>query len=134
MKRLHIGLKVANLSDSIEFYTILFGCSPTMKKADYAKWMLDDPLVNFSINTRSKAAGFGHFGIQVDTDDELKRMRRQLDSAGLHRSDQDDLLCGYHLQTKSWLEDPEGIPWETFFTHRSVDECGTGEIPDSFQK
>ena len=107
MRRMHIGLQVDDLGESIEFYTRLFGCEPTLRRPDYAKWMLEDPRVNFSLDTHGAGQpGSAHYGIQVETHDELADLRSHIDSAELPRSDQNDLVCGYQLQHKSWVTDP----------------------------
>ena len=128
---MHIGLQVDDLDESVEFYTRLFGVEPSLRRADYAKWMLEDPRVNFSLDTHGEgAAGSAHYGIQVDSQDELEEMRDHIDTAGMARADQDDLVCGYQLQHKSWVTDPHGLMWETFFTEGVVDGgYGTPEMP-----
>ena len=114
---MHIGLQVDDLGESVEFYTRLFGCEPTLRRPDYAKWMLEDPRVNFSLDTHGDGPpGSAHYGIQVETHDELTDLRSHIDSAELPRSDQNDLVCGYQLQHKSWVTDPNGLWWEAFFT------------------
>ena len=129
---MHIGLQVTDLDESIEFYTRLFGVQPTLRRSDYAKWMLDDPRVNFSLDTHGEGApGSAHYGIQVESRDELDLLRDQIDEAGMPRADQDDLVCGYQLQHKSWVTDPDGLRWEAFFTEGVVDAgYGTVEMPD----
>ncbi len=129
---MHIGLQVSDLEGSVEFYTRLFGVEPALRRPDYAKWMLEDPRVNFSLDTHgSGAAGSAHYGIQVETRSELEDMRGHLDSAGMTRADQNDLVCGYHLQHKSWVTDPDGCMWKAFFTEGEADiGYGTAEMPD----
>ena len=134
MKRMHIGLKVEDLEGAIAFYSRLFGCEPTLQRPDYAKWMLDDPRVNFSLDTHGDdAPGSAHYGIQVESPGELEEMRARVDHAGLSRCDQNDLVCGYQRQDKSWVADPNGVWWETFFTSGVVDsdDYGTAEMPDN---
>ena len=117
MKRMHVGMKVGDLEQSIAFYSRLFGAEPTMRRPDYAKWMLDDPRVNFSIFTRGKApVGTAHYGIQVESPEALGEMRERIDAAGLPREDEDRLVCGYQEQSKSWVTDPLGKEWEVFYT------------------
>ena len=132
MRRLHIGLQVDDLEESVAFYARLFGVEPTLRRPDYAKWMLEDPRVNFSLDTRGEgAAGSAHYGIQVETRPELEQVREHIDAAGLARADQDDLVCGYQLQHKSWVTGPDGVMWEAFFTEGVVDGgYGTAEMPD----
>lgn len=129
---MHIGLQVDDLDESIEFYTRLFGTGPTLQRPDYAKWMLDDPRVNFSLDVHGRGRpGSAHYGIQVESPEELAEMRHHIDSVDLPRADQDDLVCGYQLQHKSWVTDPDGLWWETFFTEGVVDGgYGTAEMPD----
>ena len=131
MKRIHIGMKVDDLDKAIAFYSRLFDAKPTLQRPDYAKWMLDDPRVNFSINTHSdRKPGSAHYGIQVETPEELAEMRERIDSAGLLRSDQNNLICGYQRQDKSWVADPHAVRWETFFTSGVVDDYGCDAMPD----
>jgi catechol 2,3-dioxygenase-like lactoylglutathione lyase family enzyme len=128
---MHIGLSVEDLDASVEFYTRLFGEEPTLRRDGYVKWMLDDPLINFAINTTGDgASGVSHLGIQVTSNDELDDVRADWDARGFRREDQDDLVCGYQLQDKSWVFDPQAFPWEVFVTHGVTDEYGTNEMPD----
>ena len=132
MKRFHVHVMVKNLENSIGFYRMLFGEAPTVIKDDYAKWMLDDPLLNFSIDLHGDGPpGSAHFGIQVISGQELEEMRERIDSAGLPREDQNDLVCGYQLQHKSWVSDPDGTMWEAFLTEGVVNGAGYGneEMP-----
>ncbi len=130
MKRMHIGVTVDELERSIDFYTRLFGEPPTLQRANSAKWLLDDPLLNFAINTTGDhRTGVDHVGIQVESNDALERMRRSWDDSGLTRQDQDDLVCGYQHQDKSWVFDPQQVPWEVFVTHGVTDDYGTNEMP-----
>ena len=116
MKRLHVNLTVADLAQSIRFYSTLFETAPTVLEADYAKWMLDDPRVNFAISTRGATAGFDHLGIQVDSPEELEEIAARLASAGEQVLDRGEAHCCYAHSTKAWVRDPQGLPWETFFT------------------
>ena len=133
MKRMHIGMYVENLDEAIDFYSRLFDAEPTLRRDDYAKWMLDDPRVNFSIDTHViDTPGGAHYGIQVETADELEAMRERLDTAELPRRDQNDLICGYQKQHKSWVRGPHGVEWETFFTEGVVEDADYGDdsLPD----
>ncbi len=132
VKRMHIGLQVDDLDAAVQFYTRLFGTEPTLRRPDYAKWMLDDPRVNFSLDTHGDGPpGSAHYGIQVDTHQELQDMRTHIDDAGMPRADQDDLVCGYQLQHKSWVTDPTGLRWEAFFTEGLAEAgYGTAEMPE----
>lgn len=116
MKRLHLNLAVADLEASIRFYASLFNAAPTVLKEDYAKWMLDDPRVNFAITTRGARKGIDHLGIQVDNRDELGEVHLRLKAAGAPMVEQGETTCCYARSEKNWVFDPEGIPWETFFT------------------
>jgi catechol 2,3-dioxygenase-like lactoylglutathione lyase family enzyme len=115
MKRLHVSIAVRHLETSIQFYSTLFGKEPTVLKVDYAKWMLEDPRVNFSISSRGVRRGIDHLGIQVDDEAELASLADQLG-----RADQVCALkattCCYALSTKAWVNDPDGVAWEVFHT------------------
>lgn len=116
MKRLHVNLSVENLEDSVRFYSTLFGAEPTVRHVDYAKWMLDDPRVNFAIAARGRATGLDHLGIQVESGDELAEVTGRLRAAGRFVLDQKDAACCYARSDKGWAHDPQGIVWETFHT------------------
>jgi len=128
MRRAHVGMKVDDIEKAVDFYTRLFGAEPSLVRPDYAKWMLDDPFLNFSIDVHGEGkAGSAHFGIQVTSEEELEQMRAQIDGAGLARQDQNDLVCGYQLQHKSWVTGPDGVMWEAFFTEGVVEGAGYGD-------
>lgn len=116
MKRLHVHVSVENLSDAIGFYAALFAAQPTVTKPDYAKWMLDDPRVNFAISTRGRAPGLDHLGIQVEDQEELHAVYARLRQAGRPLLEEGETACCYAHSEKSWVEDPAGIAWETFLT------------------
>ena len=116
MKRFHIHVAVENLEASIGFYSALFGAQPTKRKPDYAKWMLDDPRVNFAISARGAKPGVDHLGIQVESPEELAALREQVTKAGLAVSQEGETTCCYAQSDKSWLQDPTGIAWETYQT------------------
>jgi hypothetical protein len=116
MKRMHVHVAVADLEQSIGFYSALFATQPSVVKADYAKWMLDDPRVNFAISTRGKEPGLDHLGIQVESKDELGDVYARLRHAGGALIEQGQTTCCYAKSEKSWIDDPAGISWETFFT------------------
>ena len=116
MKRLHVSVTVADLEASVRFYSTLFGQAPSVRKDDYAKWMLDDPCVNFAIDTNGDAPGVDHLGIQVSDGRELTEIATRLDEAQVASATQEDAACCYAKGDKNWVEDPEGIPWETFHT------------------
>lgn len=116
MKRMHVNVGVANLDHSIRFYSSLFGSGPTVVKSDYAKWMLDDPRVNFSITSRGVRKGIDHLGIQVETRHELDEVYARLKEAEAPLVEQGAVTCCYAKSEKNWSYDPEGIAWETFVT------------------
>jgi len=116
MKRFHVHAHVSNLEASIAFYTKLFGAQPTRVEADYAKWMLDDPRVNFAISTRGAAPGVDHLGIQTDTEAELTELKARAEAADMALLDEGDTTCCYARSEKHWLTDPQGIAWEHFHT------------------
>ena len=121
MKRLHVHVSVNDLSESVRFYRGLFAAEPTVVKHDYAKWMLDDPRVNFAISTRSNQTGLNHLGIQVESLAELDEIEQRATNAGLVSSPEKGANCCYAHSDKQWLTDPQGIVWEAFHT--------VGEIP-----
>jgi predicted lactoylglutathione lyase len=126
MKRLHVHVAVNDLQHSIGFYSALFAAEPTVTKADYAKWMLDDPRVNFAISTRGRQAGLDHLGIQVENKDELKEIYGRLHKAGGYVIEQGQTSCCYAKSEKSWIDDPAGISWETFLTSGESTDYGDG--------
>lgn len=120
MKRLHIHVGVENLNQSIRFYNALFGAQPVKTKTDYAKWLLDDPGVNFAISTHSGKTGIDHLGLQVSADSELDELRERLENADLSVCDEGETVCCYARSDKSWVQDPSGIAWEAFRTMADV--------------
>ncbi len=129
MKRLHIHVAVDNLGRSIGFYSTLFAAEPTIRETDYAKWMLDDPKVNFAISARGRARGIDHLGIQVESDDELRELAGRLKAAGEVTRDQQATTCCYAQSNKAWVDDPSGVQWETFFTFDHATRYGEDENP-----
>lgn len=117
MKRLHVNVGVEDLEASVKFYSALFAAEPTMLQADYARWMLDDPRVNFAISTRSPRGGIDHLGIQVEDEQELEQVYGRLQAAGGPTLDEGETTCCYARSTKQWINDPQGVAWETFLTH-----------------
>jgi hypothetical protein len=113
---MHVHVSVRNLDDSVRFYSTLFAATPTVLKADYAKWMLDDPRVNFAISTRGAPAGIEHLGIQVADADELHEVYERIERADAPVLPEGETVCCYAKSEKSWIEDPQGIRWETFLT------------------
>lgn len=116
MKRLHVHVSVGNLDQSIGFYSALFAAKPSIVKADYAKWMLEDPRVNFAISSRGNAPGLDHLGIQVENGDELQEVYGRLRQADGNVLEVGATTCCYAKSEKSWIDDPTGISWETFLT------------------
>jgi catechol 2,3-dioxygenase-like lactoylglutathione lyase family enzyme len=124
MKRLHVHVSVNDLPASIRFYRTLFGAEPVVTKPDYAKWMLDDPRVNFAISAQRQPPGVNHLGFQVDTDEELRGMRAQLEAADARMLEENEQPCCYAKSDKYWVTDPTGIAWETFRTLGSIPVYG----------
>ena len=120
MKRFHVNVSVQDLAESIRFYSALFAAEPTVLKADYAKWMLEDPRINFAITQRGDKPGVNHLGFQVDSDAELTGMRAQLTRADRALIEQSDAACCYAKSDKYWVTDPTGVAWETFHTLDSI--------------
>lgn len=126
MKRLHVHVAVNDLNQSIGFYSALFAAQPSIVKSDYAKWMLDDPRVNFAISSRGSEAGLDHLGIQVEDAQELQEVYARLRVAGGEVIEQGDTACCYAKSEKSWIGDPAGISWETFLTKGESTNYGDG--------
>jgi catechol 2,3-dioxygenase-like lactoylglutathione lyase family enzyme len=121
MKRLHVHVSVDDLAQSIRFYSTLFAAEPTVVKDDYAKWMIDDPRVNFAISTGCRPggrdAGFSHLGIQAEDETELAEVYDRLSRAERPIVEQKEATCCYAKSDKQWIADPQGVLWETFFTY-----------------
>ena len=124
MKRLHVNLGVDDINASVRFYAKLFNAEPTLLKDDYARWMLEDPRVNFAISLRSGKTGVDHLGLQVETDSELAEVYGRLEKAGGSILDEGDTTCCYAHSTKRWITDPQGVAWETFLTHGDAASYG----------
>jgi len=116
MKRLHVHVGVDDLDEAIRFYATLFAAEPTVVKPDYAKWMLEDPRVNFAISARGAEPGLRHLGIQAESETELKEVYGRLQAAGRPVLEEGKTTCCYAQSEKSWVGDPAGIAWETFYT------------------
>ena len=116
MKRFHVHIAVADLAQSIKFYSTFFNTPPAVEKDDYAKWMLDDPRINFAISTRGREPGLDHLGIQVENSDDLKEISLRLKSAQAPILEQEQTTCCYAQGDKTWVHDPQGIAWESFHT------------------
>jgi catechol 2,3-dioxygenase-like lactoylglutathione lyase family enzyme len=129
MKRFHVHVAVNDLEASIRFYSTVFGAGPTVKKPDYAKWMIEDPRVNFAISSRSAKTGVDHLGFQVDSDEELSVLREQVRAAEIAALDQPDAQCCYARSDKYWVTDPQGIAWETYRTLGEAEIYGAETRP-----
>lgn len=117
MKRFHLHIAVNDLAANIGFYSQLFGAAPTVEKPDYAKWMLDDPRINFAISARGATPGIDHLGIQVESEDELAGLKARYDAADAGAvTTETGGACCYAESNKHWLTDPQGIAWEGFHT------------------
>ena len=127
MKRLHLHVSVPDLVQSIQFYETLFGAPPSVVKDDYAKWMLEDPRVNFAISAHDRPAGVDHVGIQVDSAAELGELAGRLKAAGAQTFDEAATTCCYAKSDKSWVSDPAGVRWETFYTFGEATTYGADE-------
>ena len=126
MKRFHVHVAVDDLANSIRFYSTLFGSAPSVTESDYAKWMLDDPRVNFAISQRGRAAGLNHLGLQAESAEELAGIRTQFEAADATATvAEPGALCCYVKSNKHWVTDPQGIAWEAFHTLDSIPLFGS---------
>jgi len=128
MKRFHVHIAVANLDESIRFYSALFNAQPTVQKDDYAKWMLDDPRINFAISSRGAEPGLDHLGFQVNSDEELAQLQGQLQAADISMLTQTGTACCYAESNKHWTTDPTGIAWESYRTLASIPTFNGAEL------
>jgi len=124
MKRFHIHVSVNDLAQSIRFYSTLFGAAPSRVEADYAKWMLEDPRVNFAISKRGQPIGVNHLGFQLDSSQELSALHAQLQAADARLIQENEQACCYARSDKYWVTDPTGIAWESFHTLGSIPVYG----------
>lgn len=131
MKRFHVHVAVSDLEATIRFYSGVFGMPPTVRKSDYAKWMVDDPRINFAISKQTGNPGIDHLGIQVDSGEELTALREDVARAQIATQDQPNAECCYARSDKYWTTDPQGIAWETFHTLESIPVRGRSARPDS---
>ncbi len=129
MQRLHIHVGVDDLDRGIRFYNALFGVEPVKTREDYAKWMLDDPRVNFAISTRTGTNGIDHLGIQAGNDSELETLRERVASADLATFDEGETTCCYARSDKTWVRDPAGVAWETFRTMEDAELFSADDRP-----
>ena len=129
MKRFHVSVSVADLTQSVEFYKVLFGQEPDVLKNDYAKWMLDDPRINFAINESRTAHGIDHVGLQADSLEELGEIQGRLRTAGTQTFDQPEAECCYARSSKTWVRDPDAVAWETCVTFGQITHYGDDLAP-----
>lgn len=128
MKRLHVHVSVKDLESSIRFYSRLFASVPSVRKSDYAKWMLEDPRVNFAISQRDTKHGVQHLGIQVEDRAELAEVYGRLQQADSPVLEEGETICCYARSEKSWIDDPQGVQWETFLTTGASTVYGTDVV------
>ena len=127
MKRFHVHVSVEDLAANIRFYSQLFGASPSVQKEDYAKWMLEDPRVNFAISKRGATVGLNHLGFQVDSNEELEQLNSQLKTMDAPVTEEQGTACCYAMSDKYWINDPQGIAWEQFHTLDSIPVFGEAD-------
>ena len=133
MNRFHVHVSVKDLDESIRFYSSLFGTPPSVTKPDYAKWMLEDPRINFALSKHGLKPGVHHLGVQVESNQELAVLRGQIAAAEMATLDQPNAECCYARSDKYWTHDPQGVPWETFHSVDSIPIFGArsrGESTD----
>ena len=126
MKRFHVNVRVKDLQESSAFYTALFGAEPTVLKADYAKWMLEDPRINFAISLHPENAGIEHLGIQAESEEKLAEVYGRLKQAKGTIREEVKCTCCYAKSEKSWITDPQGVDWEAFYTFGESTVYGEG--------
>jgi catechol 2,3-dioxygenase-like lactoylglutathione lyase family enzyme len=131
MKRFHVHVSVDDLDANVRFYSTVFGVPPTVLKSDYAKWMLEDPRVNFAISKHGTKPGVDHLGVQVESQTELAQLRGQVAAAEIAALDQPQAECCYARGDKYWTTDPQGVAWETFHTLDSIPVYGKTERTES---
>lgn len=128
MKRFHVHVHVDDLARNIAFYSAMFGQGPARTETDYAKWMLEDPPVNFAISMRGSKVGVGHLGIQVDSDEDLRALKARAIQADMALRDEGDTSCCYARSDKYWITDPQGVAWEQFHTLDSIPVFGGSSV------
>jgi lactoylglutathione lyase len=131
MKRFHVHVSVSDLPSSIRFYAALFGAPPSVEKPDYAKWMLEDPRVNFAISRRDRVPGVNHLGFQTDSAEELALLEQQLSAASVPAREERAAACCYAKSDKTWVQDPQGVPWEVFHTLDSIPIYGENQTAET---
>jgi len=129
MKRFHAHVRVSDLESSVRFYSTLFGAEPAVLKSDYAKWMLEDPRINFAITAGTTSTGLDHLGVQVESDEDLGMIAQRLEAAGQSVAKQQNASCCYARGNKGWVSDPNGISWETFHTFGESTAYGNDVAP-----
>ena len=127
MKRFHVHVAVKDLEQSVRFYSTMFGAPPAVQKLDYAKWMLDDPRVNFAISQRGGPLGVNHLGVQAESDEELEAIHAKLRLADAEVVAEKGVHCCYATSDKYWVTDPQGVAWESFRSLGTVPFFGTEE-------
>ena len=120
MKRFHVHVHVDDLARNVSFYSAMFGAQPARLEVDYAKWMLEDPRINFAISTRGGTPGVDHLGIQTDTEEELAELKARARAADIALVDEGEVSCCYARSDKHWITDPQGIAWEQFHTLANI--------------
>lgn len=130
MKRFHVHIAVDDLDKNIGFYSAMFGQQPSVVKADYAKWMLDDPRVNFAISNRGRSPGLNHLGMQAEDEADLAAIHAQLQNASAAGTPEKGAHCCYAVSDKYWVTDPQGIAWESFRTLGSIPLFGAASARD----
>ena len=128
MKRFHIHIAVNDLEENIRFYTALFQTEPSVRETDYAKWMLDDPRINFAISNRGQKAGLDHLGLQVESNAELEAVQQGLTATALPIAPQKQAACCYAQSDKYWTVDPQGIAWEAFHSLNAIPMFGEDPV------
>ncbi|GAA6140876.1 ArsI/CadI family heavy metal resistance metalloenzyme [Hydrogenophaga sp. 5NK40-0174] len=128
MNRLHVHLNVKDLDANVRFYSALFGAEPVRIEQDYAKWLLDDPAVNFAISTRAGTEGLDHLGFQVDAPEQLSELKQRAQKADLAMLDEGETTCCYARSDKHWIQDPQGLPWEHFLTLDQIPTFNDREV------
>ena len=130
MKRFHVHLHVDDLAENIRFYSTLFGAEPVVRHPDYAKWMLEDPRLNFALSTGGSGRGVGHLGLQVDEPGELADIAARGQAGGLDGREEKQASCCYARSNKHWFRDPQGVVWEAFETTGRIASFGEDRGPD----
>jgi len=130
MKRFHVHVHVENLQASIAFYSKLFAAEPSRVESDYAKWMLDDPRINFAISNRGGQPGVDHLGLQADSEEELVELKARAQAADMALLDEGEITCCYARSDKYWLTDPDGVAWEQFHTLATIPTFSAAREPE----